>query len=142
MMAVIAALHIVVLVIFVAGGLLILVAYFLYRYLASRADINSNYTKTPPATLSAPAQVVYHCDVQVSKQPAKPLPNAEITFTLVNGHASIDGGASKTVKTDAKGDATVTLTPVSTGSEKLLLHLVVGSKSGDEPPQLFEVVKH
>ncbi len=143
MVAVLAAIQIAgILLIFVGGALLILFAYFAYKYFADRSTIDADYSTPPPATLSAPTAVVYHCTVKVGQQPVKPLPNADVTFTLVNGHANIDGGLSKTVKTDAKGDATVTLTPVSTGSDVLNLHLVVGSKSDDEKPRNFEVVKH
>jgi len=136
-----AALHIVILVIVVAGCLLILIAYFLYKMLAAKAQLDSDYKTRPPPTLTKPAQVVYHCDVTIGRQPTRPLPNADVTFTIVHGHATVDGAASKTVKTDANGDATVTLAPVSTGGEELRLHVEAGSKAGDETPIQFEVVK-
>lgn len=134
-----AALVIPILVIVVVGGILILIGYFLWKMLASKANLFSAYTATPPPTLSAPTRITYHCDVAIGRRPPAPLPGAEVVFAVSNNNATVDGASTKTVLTDAQGDASVTLAPVRTGSCSLLLHVQAGGRGGDETPIPFEV---
>ena len=126
----------------VLGGLAILVAYFLWRWIASKAQMTTKFKTRPPAVLNAPVTITYHCDVTVGRQPTHPLKDVEVTFSISTGDASVDGGASKTVVTGLDGDASVLLVPMKTGADSLLVHLKAGSREGDETPIPFEVIKH
>lgn len=141
MSALFAVLHIAILLIVVGGGVLILIGYFIYKMIAAKAMLTSAYTAVPPPALTAPVVVTYHCDVAIGARPPRPLPGAEVTFSVVNGNATVDGAATKLIITDANGDASVTLAPVRNGAEELRLHVEAGSRGGDETPIRFEVQK-
>ncbi len=138
-----AALHIVVLLIFVAGGLLTLGAYLLYKMLAAKTQIDSDYTKRPPAVLrttgrgrlslrrgnrqtagAAAAGCGCGCDFHFGQG------------TRGDRRWPVQDGQDRRQRR-RQGD----LTPVSSGAEELRLHLEVGSKTGDETPIDFEVQK-
>lgn len=113
--------------------------------------IIGSYTTLPPSLLNSSVPVVYNVSERryriVGAGPPTifgsptPLQGAIVTFKLVTGDASVDGGTEKVVRTSTNGNAQITLKPEKDGSDVLELHLEYGNVSGDEDPQYFEVDK-
>jgi hypothetical protein len=107
------------------------------------------YTTSPPPTLTAPVQVVYtvvqkQFQIVGAGEPTifgtpMPFQGASVTFSLGADTASVNGGRSATVTTDANGNATVTLAPARDGSDSLTVTLTIGTGSFNEDPVPFEV---
>jgi hypothetical protein len=108
-----------------------------------------SYTTPPPQTLTAPTQVVYtivqrQFQIVGAGPPTifgnpTPFAGATLTFTVVGGNATVNGGTTATVTTDANGNATVTLAPVRDGSDSLTLTLTIGTNTAIEDAVQFEV---
>jgi hypothetical protein len=144
-------------------GLVLLGALFAaYAYLSSHAgqstssvhEVSGSLTSPSPfpATVSSPVTLTYTVTGRDGQQtgagPAvfagapKPEPNAQVTFILSDGDASVGGQQKVTVVTNAAGIATAVLAPVKTGSDTLRMHLKAQNSEVDDTDTFrFETIK-
>jgi hypothetical protein len=74
--------------------------------------------------------------------PQTPAAGVNVTFTLSAANATVNGAATVTVATDAKGLAQVTLAPTGSGTNTLQMSIQVGKDSAaDSEVFQFEVQK-